>query len=321
MWERCWTWVRNQLNDTFIKPQISISCITVEKKGHIAASVSIKKPFVTTVARQVTSRRLAEACASWTCKKQHLEWHVEEESSQDELQLLVKSRFIPYGQCTCSLRIDSSKFCSRRWFIADEYPQISRSGRYNVLRSVLWVIINKIPFVPCEIMCVWSSLWSICPLYSLYLLKSMCPLCSLCLLRSVSPLYFLFLVRLVCPLCTRNTVDTRSSILPNTRNTLDTRISPNTTNTLDTRISPNTRTQWTQGSHQTKGHSGHTNLTKHKKHCGHTDLTKHKEQSGHTDFTKHKEHSGHTDHRELHTHMILQGTQRVLLIKTQKNTF
>ena len=183
-------------------------------------------------------------------KKQNLEWHVEEESSQDELQLLVKSRFIPYGRCTCSLRIDSSKFCSRRWFIADEYPQLSRSGRYNVLRSVLWVIINKIPFVPCEIMCVWSSLWSICPLHSLYLLKSMCPLCSLCLVRSASPLYFLFLVRLVCPLCTRNTVDTRSSISPNTKNTLDTRISPNTTN------------KWTQGSHQTQEHSGHKDLIK-----------------------------------------------------------
>ena len=51
------------------------------------------------------------------------------------------------------------------------------------------------------------------------------------------------------------------------------------------------------------------------------DLTKHKKQSGHTDFTKHKEHSGHTDHRELHTHMISQGTQRVLLIRTQKNIF
>ena len=62
-------------------------------------------------------------------KKQQLEWHVEEESSQDELQLLVKSRFIPYGRCTCSLRIDSSKLCSRRWFIAEEYPQMSRSGR------------------------------------------------------------------------------------------------------------------------------------------------------------------------------------------------
>ena len=241
MWERCWTWVRNQLNDTFIKPQISISCITVEKKGHIAASVSIKKPFVTTVARQVTSRRLAEACASWTCKKQHLEWHVEEESSQDELQLLVKSRFIPYGRCTCSLRIDSSKFCSRRWFIADEYPQISRSGRYNVLRSVLWVIINKIPFVPCEIMCVWSSLWSICPLYSLYLLKSMCPLCSLCLLRSVSPLYFLFFGEIG-------------------------------VSTVHKEHSGHAEQHLTKH----KEHIGHTNLTKHNKHIGHKDLTKHK---------------------------------------------
>ena len=174
-------------------------------------------------------------------KKQHLEWHVEKESSQDELQLLVKSRFIPYGRCTCSLRIDSSKFCSRRWFIADKYPQLSRRGRYNVLRSVLWVIINKIPFVPCEIMCVWSFLRSICPLHSLYLLKSMCPLCSLYLVRSASPLYFLFFGEIG-------------------------------VSAVHKEHSGHAEQHFTKH----KEHIGHANLTKHNKHIGHKDLTKHK---------------------------------------------
>ena len=68
-------------------------------------------------------------------------------------------------------------------------------------------------------------------------------------------------------------------------------------------------------------HSGHTNLTKHKEYSGLMDLTKHRVHSGHIDLTKHKEHSGHTDHKELHTHMFSQGTQRTFLLITQRTLF
>ena len=94
-----------------------IMCHRCEKRTHHSTSVAIEKPLVTTVVRQLG--HLKAACRSKLNKKQHLEWHVKEESSQDELQLLVKSTFIPYGRCTCSLKIDSSRFCSRHWFMAD----------------------------------------------------------------------------------------------------------------------------------------------------------------------------------------------------------
>ena len=122
--ERSQVRVRSQLNKVIVNPQISIiiiMCHRCEKRTHHSTSVAIEKSLVTTVVRQVG--HLKAACRSKLNKKQHPEWHVKEESSQDELQLLVKSTFIPYGRCTCSLKIDSSRFCSRHWFMADkEYP-------------------------------------------------------------------------------------------------------------------------------------------------------------------------------------------------------
>ena len=159
-------------------------------------------------------------------------------------------------------------------------------------------------------------LWSACPLYSLCLVRSLCPLCSLCLVRSVCPLCSLCLVRSVCPLyslCLVTSVRPLCSCVwwdPCVLVFGEIHVSNVFLVFGEIRVSTVFLV-----------HSGHTNLTKHKEYSGLTDLTKHREHSGHMDLTKHKEHSGHTDHKELHTHMNSQGTQRTFLLITQRTRF
>ena len=167
-------------------------------------------------------------------------------------------------------------------------------------------------------MCVWSSLWSVCPLCSLCLVKSLCPLCSLCLVRSVCPQCFLCLVRFVCPLCPLvwwdpcvHCVLVFGEILVSNVFVVFGEIRVSNVFFVFGEMLLRVSTVFLV-------HSGHTNLTKNKKYSGLTDLTKHKEHSGHMDFNKYKEYSGQIDHKELHTHMISQGTKGILLIITQR---
>ena len=167
-------------------------------------------------------------------------------------------------------------------------------------------------------MCVWSSLWSVCPLCSLCLVKSVCPLCSLCLVRSVCPQCFLCLVRSVCPLCPLvwwdpcvHCVLVFGEILVSNVFVVFGEIRVSNVFLVFGEMLLRVSTVFLV-------HSGHTNLTKNKKYSVFADLTKHKEHSGHMDFNKYKECSGQIDHKELHTHMISQGTKGILLIITQR---